>query len=87
MLSKEAIVAVVSISCSHTKDDIRNAALKILIDVQKQTGAIQLSDLESLPEKVRETVWEKISATLLNPKVTLVKDVKKVEVVAEAETE
>jgi hypothetical protein len=32
-LSKEAIVAVVCISCSHTKDDIRNAALKILIDV------------------------------------------------------
>lgn len=34
-LTKEAIVEVVVPSCAHSKDDIRNAALKILTDVQK----------------------------------------------------
>ena len=60
---------VVVPSCSHSKEDIRNAALKILEDVQKQTGAIILQDLESLPDKIREVIWEKVSSTLLNPKV------------------
>jgi hypothetical protein len=32
-LSKEVIVEVVLPSCSHPKEDIRNAALKILVDV------------------------------------------------------
>ena len=52
-------------SACHTKDDIRGAATKILIDVQKQTKNIVLTDLESLPEKVRESVWEKLSETLM----------------------
>lgn len=34
-MTKEIILDVVVPSCSHTKDDIRNAAVKILIDVQK----------------------------------------------------
>ena len=34
-LSKEMILEVVLPSCSHTKDDIRSAAIKIIVDVQK----------------------------------------------------
>jgi hypothetical protein len=34
-LTKEQILDVVLPSVSHTKDDIRGAATKILIDVQK----------------------------------------------------
>ena len=34
-LSKDKVVKIVVPSCSHTKDDIRGAAVKILIDVQK----------------------------------------------------
>jgi hypothetical protein len=43
---------------SHTKEDVRNAAVKILVDTQKQTGQIIESDLAELPEKIRIGVWE-----------------------------
>lgn len=64
-LTKDQICDVVLPSCSHTKDDIRGAATKILLDVQKQTKCIKLNDLESLPEKIRDTLWEKLSETLM----------------------
>jgi hypothetical protein len=34
-LNKEAIFDVVMVSCAHSKEDIRNAAIKILMDVQR----------------------------------------------------
>jgi hypothetical protein len=34
--------------------------VKILLDVQKQTGAVTLTDLSSLPDKIREICWEKV---------------------------
>ena len=34
-ITKSNIIKVVVPSCSHNKEDIRGAALKILIDVQK----------------------------------------------------
>lgn len=64
-LTKELILEMVLPSCSHTKDDIRSSAVKILVDVHRQTGAIKLSDLESLPEKMREMLWEKVSSTIV----------------------
>lgn len=45
---------------SHPKEDVRNAAVKILVDTQKQTGQIIESDLAELPEKIRIGVWEKV---------------------------
>ena len=39
-LFKDTIIEVVLPSCSHTKDDIRGAAIKILIDIQQHTGAL-----------------------------------------------
>lgn len=63
-LTKEQILDVVLPSICHTKDDIRGAATKILLDVQKQTRSVVLQDLESLPEKVRETMWEKLQDVL-----------------------
>ena len=65
-LTKDQILSVVLPAVQHTKDDIRGAAVKILIDVQKKTGSINLNDLESLPDKTRESVWEKIQETQLS---------------------
>jgi len=45
---------------SHTKEDVRNAAVKILIDTQKQSGQIVEADLVDLPDKIRIALWEKI---------------------------
>jgi hypothetical protein len=44
-LTKGAILEAVLPSVCHTKDDIRGAATKILVDVQKQTKNISLVDL------------------------------------------
>lgn len=49
----------------HSRDDIRGAASKILVDVQKQTKNITLLDLEQLSDKVKESVWDKLSETLM----------------------
>lgn len=64
-LTKDAIMTAVLPAVCHTKDDIRGAATKILVDVQKQTKNITLIDLQILPDKIRETVWEKLSDTLM----------------------
>lgn len=64
-LTKDQIVDVVLPACSHTKDDIRGAATKILVDVQKQVKTITIADLQSLPDKLKETLWEKLSETLM----------------------
>jgi hypothetical protein len=44
----------------HTKEDVRNAAVKILIDTLKQTGQIIEADFVELHEKVRIGVWDKV---------------------------
>ena len=44
----------------HAKEDVRNAAVKILVDTQKQTGQLIESDFGELPEKIRIGVWEKV---------------------------
>jgi len=51
---------VVLPSVCHSKEDVRNAAVKILIDTQKQTGDIVEEDLVNLPDKIRIALWEKI---------------------------
>lgn len=59
------ILEVVLPSVCHSKDDIRNASVKIIVDVQKKTGLVTYNDLDELPDKVRESVWEKLSKTEL----------------------
>jgi len=44
----------------HAKDDVRNAATKILCDLQKHTGCVKEENLLQLPEKMRDTIWEKL---------------------------
>lgn len=76
-LTKEIILDVVLPSCSHTREEIRTAALKILVDVQKQTGAITQEDLLILPQKIMDQVWEKVSSTMINPSAQVVSSPKK----------
>lgn len=59
---------------SHTKEDVRNAAVKILIDTQKQTGQIIEADFVDLPEKVRIGVWEKVKQVEKEEKEELLED-------------
>ena len=42
--------------------DVKNAAIKIVLDVQKLSGEVKESDLACLPEKTREALLEKIFA-------------------------
>jgi len=55
------VLEIVMPSLNHNKDEIKNASIKILADVQRKTNLITLNDLEELPEKVKENVWERIS--------------------------
>lgn len=44
----------------HQNQDVRNAATKILIDVHKFSGCVNEEALESLNDKVRQTLLEKL---------------------------
>lgn len=66
----------------HPKEDIRGAATKILQEVQKQTKAVTLQDIEVLPEKLRDALWEKLQEAASNGEPSQVKErQKKVNVV------
>jgi hypothetical protein len=68
------ILEVVLPSINHSKDEIRNASTKILVDVQKKTGLITQDALEELSEKIRDSVWEKIQSTeIIQPSASPVK--------------
>ena len=45
---------------NHAKENVRNAAVKILVDTQKQTGQLIESDFGELPEKISIWAWEKV---------------------------
>lgn len=45
---------------SHPNQDVRNASGKILLDVQKLSGCVTEEELQSLSEKARTALLEKI---------------------------
>ena len=49
-------------SIAHTNQDVKNAAIKIVLDVQRLTGLVKDHHLSSLPEKTREMIKEKVFA-------------------------
>lgn len=59
-MTAAAILDAIIPTLSHSNQDIRNAALKILLDVHKLTGCVQEQHLASLPDKIREIILEKI---------------------------
>ena len=49
-------------SIGHTNKDVKNAAIKIVLDVQRLTGLVKDHHLKQLPEKTREMVQARIEA-------------------------
>ena len=44
----------------HTNQDVKNAAIKIVLDVQRLTGLVKDHHLSQLPDKTREMIKEKV---------------------------
>lgn len=47
---------------THPNQDVRNAAQKILLDVQKMSGCVTEEELEEVPEKQRANLMDKVKA-------------------------
>ena len=59
-LCKPKILSAVLPAINHSKDDVRNAAIKILVDLQQRISIFSLEDLSGLPEKSKESLWDKM---------------------------
>jgi len=53
VITVDSILDAVIPALSCHKEDVRNAAIKILVDTQKQTGQLIESDFGPLQEKIR----------------------------------
>lgn len=58
---KNILKAVIP-SIPHPNQDVRNAALKILLDVQRLSGCVNEEELSEVPEKCLPPLIEKIKA-------------------------
>ena len=45
---------------ANPNTDVKNAAIKIVLDVQRLTGKVKDTHLSKLPEKTREMIKEKV---------------------------
>jgi hypothetical protein len=61
-LNARDIVNAILPSLSHSSQDVRNASTKILLDVQRLSGAVKEEMLGTLPEKIKVAVLEKVKA-------------------------
>ena len=59
-LSVKNILKSVVPSVSHPNQDVRNAASKILLDVQRFSGCVTPEELSEVPEKTKNSLLEKI---------------------------
>ena len=59
-LSVKDILKSVVPAVSHPNQDVRNASGKILLDVQKLSGCVTEEELQSLSDKAKSTLLEKI---------------------------
>ena len=60
-LSVKDIMKSILPAIQHPNQDVRNAAGKILMDVQKLSGCVTEEELESLTDKARTVLMAKIS--------------------------
>jgi hypothetical protein len=56
------IVNAILPSLSHSSQDVRSASTKILLDVQRLSGAVKEEKLSTLPDKIRQALVEKLKA-------------------------
>ena len=67
-MTLEVVIAVAIPAIAHPNKDVKNAAIKILLDVQRMSGQVTEAHLESLPEKTKEMVWDKVCETEVEKK-------------------
>lgn len=64
-LNSVDIVNAILPSLSHSSQDVRSASSKILLDVQRFSGAVKEDKLASLPDKIRQGLIEKLKAQVV----------------------
>lgn len=62
VLTVRSVLEAAVPAIGSTNQDIKNAAIKIVLDVQRLTGQVKDHHLASLPEKTREMIKEKVFA-------------------------
>jgi hypothetical protein len=64
-LNSKDIVNSILPSLSHSSQDVRSASTKILLDVQRLSGAVKEESLANLPDKIKTAVVEKLRAQVV----------------------
>lgn len=64
-LNSKDIVNSILPSLSHSSQDVRSASTKILLDVQRLSGAVKEESLVNLPEKIKTVLIEKVKAQII----------------------
>ena len=59
-LTVSSVLAAAVPAIAHTNQDVKNAAIKIVLDVQRLTGLVKDHHLAQLPDKTREMIKEKV---------------------------
>jgi hypothetical protein len=59
-MTVQAVLAAAVPAIGQTNVDVKNAAIKIVLDVQKLSGDVKESDFSYLNDKTREALMEKI---------------------------
>lgn len=63
VMTSELVIKTAVAAIGHANKDVKNAAIKILVDVQRLSGSVQETDLQNLNEKTKEMVWDKVCST------------------------
>ena len=62
MLTVRSVLEAAVPAIASTNQDIKNAAIKIVLDVQRLTGQVKDHHLAQLPDKTKEMIKEKVFA-------------------------
>jgi len=62
VLTVPAVLAAAVPAVALSNQDVKNAAIKVILEVQKLSGAVKESQLASLPDKTKEMLLEKLSS-------------------------
>lgn len=60
VLTVDSVLSASVPAISHNNQDVKNAAIKIVLDVQRLTGSVKEGHFEKLPERTKEMILEKV---------------------------
>jgi hypothetical protein len=60
VLTVESVLKASIPAITHNNQDVKNAAIKIILDVQRLTGAVKEHHFEQVPDKTKEMIMEKV---------------------------